>query len=41
MEQFFERTFKLREHGTTVRTEEMAGTITFRAMVYILSLIHI
>ncbi len=37
MEQFFERTFKLREHGTTVRTEVMAGTITFLAMVYILA----
>ena len=37
MEQFFERTFKLKEHGTTVRTEVMAGTITFLAMVYILA----
>ncbi|WP_242369538.1 NCS2 family permease [Adlercreutzia muris] len=37
MEQFFERTFKLREHGTTVKTEAMAGTITFLSMVYILA----
>ena len=37
MEQFFERTFKLKEHGTTVKTEVMAGTITFLAMVYILA----
>ena len=35
MEQFFERTFKLKEHGTTVKTEAMAGTITFLSMVYI------
>lgn len=37
MEQFLERTFKLKEHGTTVRTEVVAGTITFLAMVYILA----
>ena len=37
MEQFFERTFKLKEHGTTVKTEAMAGTITFLSMVYILA----
>lgn len=37
MGQFLERTFKLSEHGTTVRTEVVAGTVTFLAMVYILA----
>ena len=31
-----ERFFKLKEHGTTVRTEFMAGLTTFMAMAYIL-----
>lgn len=31
-----EKFFKLKEHGTTVRTEIMAGITTFFAMVYIL-----
>ncbi len=31
-----EKFFKLKEHGTTVRTEVMAGLTTFFAMVYIL-----
>lgn len=31
-----ERLFKLKEHGTTVRTEVMAGFTTFMAMAYIL-----
>lgn len=32
---FLERVFKLREHGTNVRTEVIAGTTTFLAMAYI------
>ena len=28
--------FKVREHGSTVRTEIMAGVTTFMAMAYIL-----
>jgi adenine/guanine/hypoxanthine permease len=32
---FLERYFKLREHGTTVRTEVIAGATTFLAMAYI------
>ena len=31
-----EKRFKLKEHGTTVRTEIMAGLTTFMAMAYIL-----
>ena len=31
-----EKRFKLKEHGTTVRTEVMAGITTFMAMAYIL-----
>jgi len=31
-----ERFFKLREHGTTVKTEFIAGMTTFFSMVYIL-----
>ena len=31
----FERVFKLRDHGTTVRTEVIAGFTTFLTMVYI------
>ncbi|OKP03599.1 NCS2 family permease [Xenorhabdus eapokensis] len=31
----FQRVFKLREHGTTVRTEIIAGLTTFLTMVYI------
>ena len=33
-----ERVFKLREHGTTARTEVIAGFTTFLTMVYIVSL---
>ena len=36
-ESFLERCFKLKEHGTNVKTEVMAGVITFLAMVYILA----
>lgn len=36
-ESFLERCFKLKEHGTDVKTEVMAGVITFLAMVYILA----
>ncbi len=32
----FERLFKLREHGTDVRTEVIAGATTFLTMVYII-----
>ncbi|MCW5707374.1 hypothetical protein [Shinella sp.] len=32
----FERLFKLREHGTTVRTEVIAGLTTFLTMSYII-----
>ena len=32
-----EKVFKLKEHGTTVRTEIVAGTTTFLAMAYILA----
>ena len=32
-----EKFFKLKEHGTTVKTEVIAGTITFLSMVYILA----
>ena len=36
-----ERVFKLlREHGTTVRTEAIAGFTTFLTMVYIVLLTH-
>ena len=31
-----ERIFRLREHGTTVRTEMTAGTATFLTMAYII-----
>ena len=31
-----EKRFHLKEHGTTVRTEIMAGITTFMAMAYIL-----
>lgn len=31
----FERVFKLKQHGTTVRTETIAGITTFLTMVYI------
>ena len=31
----FQRVFKLQEHGTTVRTEIIAGVTTFLTMVYI------
>ena len=33
---FLEKTFKLKEHGTTVRTEVYAGLTTFMTMAYIL-----
>ena len=32
-----EKLFHLKEHGTTVRTEVIAGTTTFLAMAYILA----
>lgn len=32
----FERLFKLKEHGTTVRTEVIAGVTTFLTMSYII-----
>ena len=32
-----EKLFKLKEHGTTVRTEIIAGLTTFLSMVYILA----
>ena len=35
-----ERVFKLREHGTTARTEVIAGFTTFLTMVYIVLLTH-
>jgi AGZA family xanthine/uracil permease-like MFS transporter len=31
----FERVFKLQEHGTTAKTEMIAGITTFLTMVYI------
>lgn len=34
---FFERRFKLKENGTDVRTEIMAGITTFMTMSYILA----
>lgn len=33
----FEKVFKLKEHGTTVKTEVVAGITTFLAMAYILA----
>lgn len=39
-EGLLERVFKLREHGTTVRTEAIAGFTTFLTMVYIVLLTH-
>jgi adenine/guanine/hypoxanthine permease len=33
---FFEKTFKLKEHGTNVKTEVLAGITTFMTMAYIL-----
>ena len=33
----FEKVFKLREHGTSVKTEVMAGITTFMTMAYILA----
>ncbi|MBM7561364.1 AGZA family xanthine/uracil permease-like MFS transporter [Fusibacter tunisiensis] len=33
---FFEKTFRLKEHGTNVRTEIIAGFTTFMTMAYIL-----
>ncbi len=32
----FESTFRLSEHGTTVRTEVLAGITTFLTMAYIM-----
>ena len=32
-----EKIFKLKEHGTTTRTELMAGVTTFLTMAYILA----
>ena len=36
MEVFMEKIFKLKDNGTTVRTEILAGLTTFMAMAYIL-----
>ena len=33
----FEKVFKLKEHGTSVKTEVMAGITTFMTMAYILA----
>lgn len=33
----FEKMFKLKEKGTTVKTEVIAGVTTFLAMAYILA----
>ncbi|HEY4284638.1 MAG TPA: NCS2 family permease [Chthoniobacterales bacterium] len=38
MHAFLDRTFKLREHGTNIRTEVTAGLTTFAAMAYILAI---
>ena len=37
MNQFFEKTFHLKEHNTTIRTELLAGITTFLSMAYILA----
>lgn len=37
MENFFEKSFRLKEHKTTVRTELIAGFTTFMTMAYILA----
>lgn len=37
MGDFLEKTFKLKEHGTTVKTEVVAGITTFMTMAYILA----
>lgn len=37
MNQFFEKTFHLKEHNTTIRTELIAGITTFLSMAYILA----
>ena len=34
--ELLENTFKLREHGTTVKTEVVAGLTTFLTMAYII-----
>ena len=34
---FFEKTFKLKKHGTNIKTEIMAGITTFMTMSYILA----
>jgi hypothetical protein len=34
---FMQNYFKLKEHGTTVRTEIMAGLTTFMTMAYVLA----
>ena len=36
-----EKLFKLRENGTDVRTEVMAGITTFMTMAYILAAVRI
>ena len=35
---FMEKIFKLKENGTTVRTEIVAGLTTFMTMAYIIAL---
>jgi len=37
MNNFFERTFRLKEHNTSIRTEIIAGITTFLSMAYILA----
>ena len=36
-----EKIFKLKENGTTVRTEILAGLTTFMTMAYIIALIFL
>ena len=37
----FEKLFKLKEKGTTIKTEVIAGVTTFLAMAYILAVNHV
>ena len=37
----FEKVFKLKANGTTVKTEILAGLTTFMTMAYIISLIFL
>lgn len=38
MENFFEKSFRLKEHNTNTRTEMIAGFTTFMTMAYILAI---